>query len=212
MASRIADRDETALVVVYDRYAGAIFGSVVRFLGDREAAAEIVQETFLTLWLRADTFDPAQGTLIGWLLTVSRNKATDRWRAAARRPIVESIAGDGDSSGIDDWDRIAAVAQSIGDQDPVGDPDRAAVRRWARAVVRTALATMSESERTVLELAYDDGLAQSEIAIRLGWPLGTVKSRTRRAMATLRGMLESVPDLHDGATADRNPLGDARRV
>jgi len=212
MASRIANRDEAALGVVYDRYAGALFGSVVRFLGDREAAADVVQETFLTLWLRADTFDPAQGTLIGWLLTVSRNKATDRWRAAARRPIVESIAADGDSAGIDDWDRVATVARSIGDPDPVDDPDRAAALRWARAVVRTALATMSEAERTVLELAYDDGLAQSEIAVRLGWPLGTVKSRTRRAMATLRGMLESVPDLHDGVTAGRSPMGDTRHV
>jgi RNA polymerase sigma-70 factor (ECF subfamily) len=74
-------------------------------------------------------------------------------------------------------------------------PDQVVTLEWTRAVVRTALSAMPEMERRPLELAYDEGLTQTEVAERLGWPLGTVKTRTRRGLAVLRGVLEGVPDL-----------------
>jgi RNA polymerase sigma factor (sigma-70 family) len=78
-------------------------------------------------------------------------------------------------------------------------PDEAAVRGWTRSVVRTALSMLPAAERHALELAYDEGLTQAEIANRTGWPIGTVKTRTRRALANLRMVLESVPDFVDAA-------------
>ena len=196
LVARIGVGDASAMTLAYDRHADIVYGSLVRFLGDREAAEDVVQETFLVLWQRADLFDPRRGSLLGWLLGIARNRAIDRLRAARRRPEVvvswtsHGAGGDRGSRA----DPMAAIAEraggSIGD-----DPESAAARSWTRSVVRAALSAMPEAERQVLRLAYDGGLSQSEIASRLGQPLGTVKTRTRRALAELRAVLESVPDL-----------------
>lgn len=195
LMSRIARRDEAAFAVLYDRHVSTVYGSVVRFLGDPAAAEETVQEAYLALWRRAELYDRRAGSVLGWLLGIARNKAIDRLRAAARRPrlVVDHDARDGDVA--DGVDRALATGGPLGTPDRDVDPAEVAARRWAQAVVRTALTAMSERERRVLELAYDDGLTQGEIADRLGWPLGTVKSRTRRALAALRESLDGVPDL-----------------
>lgn len=210
LMARVAVGDEAALESVYDRHVQTLYGAVVRFLGDRQAAEEIVQDTFVLAWRHAGRFDAAQGSLTGWLLRIARNRAIDRGRAAARRPVLLGL------SGLDD-DGRPPEADSGGGQAglrPLGlaagaaspDPEEHAARAWSRAVVRTALSSMPEAERRALELAYDEELSQSEIADRLGWPLGTVKSRTRRALATLRTALEGVPGI--GAPADEAIPGD----
>jgi RNA polymerase sigma-70 factor (ECF subfamily) len=190
LATRIAAGDEDAFMEAYDRHADAVFGVVTRLLGDREAATEIVQETYETLWRRASLFDPAAGTMRGWLMRIARNRSIDRLRADARRPRTAHVGG------------AATTADDVGPFDvgaepghPVDDPEAAIERRWIRAVVRTALTILPPDERHVLVLAYDEGLSQSEIAARLAIPIGTVKSRTRRAMVRLREMLGGVPEL-----------------
>ena len=199
LVSRINDRDEEALAVAYDRHADAIYGSLVRFLGDRESAEDVVQETYLALWQRAHQFDARAGSLLGWLLGIARHKAIDRFRAASRRPKIVAPWTDRSDSGTRDAPAILAD-QTVGTATADDDPEDAAAREWTRSVVRTALSTMPDLERQVLQLAYDRGLSQSEIAARLGWPLGTVKTRTRRALASMREALDDVPDLRKTAT------------
>jgi RNA polymerase sigma-70 factor (ECF subfamily) len=188
LASRIAAGDEAAFMEAYDRHADALFGVVTRLLGDRDTASEIVQETYLALWQRAALFDPGAGTMRGWLMRIARNRTIDRLRADARRPrLARSIVGVGEES-----ERLERTPTAGG---PADDPEASFEARWTRAVVRTALTIVPPDERQVLVLAYDDGLSQSEIAERLAIPIGTVKSRTRRALARLREMLATVPDL-----------------
>ena len=193
LVERIAAGDEDAFMEAYDLHADTLFGATVRFLGDREAAAEVVQEAYLTLWQRARLFDPAAGSLRGWLLRIARNRAIDRLRADARRPRLIRV-GDRDPgvAGSDAPDRAVTSAGSGSEE---ADPALIHDRDWTRAIVRTVLAGAPTDEQVLLRLAYDDGLSQSEIARTLGLPLGTVKSRTRRAMARLREILGEVPGL-----------------
>lgn len=210
LVQRIAMGDEAAFAAAYDRHSSQLFGSVVRFLGDREAAAEVVQDAFLALWRRAGQFDATAGSLSAWLLGIARNRAIDRFRADARRAASRSIPlsallpderdepsrvgvlPDIPSGGLIDADPIRA---SAGDH----DPQAVAGRRWVQAVIRTMVADLPEAERSVVLLAYASGLSQSEIADHLGAPIGTVKSRTRRAFARLRSGLADIPDILEDA-------------
>lgn len=207
LAAGIAAGDEAPFMVVYDRHADLLFASVVRLLGDRDTAAEIVQESFLALWRRARQYDPRAGSLIGWLLAIARNRAIDHLRAQSRRPALTSISGGpGDSDGpLDAIDTLDLQARRIDGQGAApADPATVADRRWSQSVVRSMISELPEPERQAIVLAYAAGLSQVEIADRLGWPLGTVKSRTRRAMAHLRGRLAEVPDLVEPAVAQRS--------
>jgi RNA polymerase sigma-70 factor (ECF subfamily) len=205
---RVAGGDEAAFMTLYDRHADALFGTTVRFLRDRESAAEVLQDVFMAIWQRADQYDPRFGSAFGWLLGIARNRAIDRLRAEARRPrAVHAWSADPDASdSVDllDW------AGHRRDASVEGDPVVEADRRWTRSLVRTTLAEMPPDERQVVVLAYDHALSQSEIADRLGMPIGTVKSRTRRALARLRARLADVPDLRPGASdagATARPAG-----
>lgn len=193
LMARMVAGDQEAFAAVYDRHVDVVFGSVLRFIGDREAAEEIVQDAYLAAWRRAAQYSPGAGTVLGWLLGIARNRSIDRMRAASRRPRLVGL-GDAHEGAIDDFERAAAAWRAgHGEADP--GPETAAVRAWERAVVRSALASMPSTERRPLELAYDEGLTQAEVAVRLGWPLGTVKTRTRRGLATLRTALQGVPEL-----------------
>lgn len=197
LVGRIAAGDEAAFAEAYDRHADVVYGSVMRLLHDREMAEEVVQDVYLAIWRNAGQFSPTAGSLLGWVLGIARNKAIDRVRAAARRPRLV-VVGDADDDRDTALERAMAMGRpvrSLGEGD-LG-PEEAATRAWARVVVRAALSAMPALERQAIRLAYDDGLTQVEIAARLGWPLGTVKTRTRRALLMLRAALESVPDLDD---------------
>lgn len=192
LVAAVAAGSEEALAELYDRHADAAHAAALRLVGDRQAAEDVVQEAFLTLWNRAERFDPAVGSLAAWLLTIARNRAIDRLRAAGRRPQLVSIqpTGGDDEPDAAALERVAAdrgVFSGVGtaDADPVAALDLAEIRTALRGV----LAGLPEPERTAILLAYRDGLSQSEIATRLGWPLGTVKTRTRRALARLREAL-----------------------
>ena len=194
VVERIAMGDEVAFAAAYDRHAALLFGSVVRFMGDREAAAEVVQDTFVSLWRRAHQFDALSGSLVGWLLGIARNRAIDRFRAESRRATSSTIS-------LADSPDTAELARDLVDLPT--DPTTVAERRWTQSVVRSMVADLPDAERDVLLLAYARGLSQSEIAQRTGLPLGTVKSRTRRALAHLRGRLAAVPGLLDGIAGGR---------
>lgn len=190
LAARVATGDEAAFGAVYERYADIVYGATVRFLRDHHLAEEVVQDAYVTLWRLAHRYDPEAGSLLGWLLHIARNKAIDRLRSAARRPRAATAP---DGADQDSFALELALEAAGSESRSVEAPEEAAVRAWTRAVVRTALSVMPESERLPLELAYDEGLTQLEIAERTGWPLGTVKTRTRRALANLRTALEEVP-------------------
>ena len=206
LAARIASGDEAAFVIAYDRHASYLFGSVVRFLGDREVAAEVVQDAYVTLWRRAGQFDRAAGSLLTWLLAIARHRAIDRLRAEGRRPLrdaasLDALAPNGTSSGAGSRPDMPPelVASAATDAGTVAE------RRWTQAVVRAGIADLPEHEREVIVLGYSLDLSQTQIAERLEWPLGTVKSRTRRALAQLRMHLAGVADLGDlSAISDRS--------
>jgi RNA polymerase sigma-70 factor (ECF subfamily) len=188
----LAAGSEDALAALYDRHVDGIHAVALRLTNDRQLAEEVVQETFLALWNRAELYDPAVASLATWLRTIARNRTVDRLRAAGRRPPLVPLPALGDEGESDaGFERLKPDAVVLGGAVPDAGPEAAAEAAEVRASVAAALGTMPEVERTVIILAYREGLTQSEIAERLDWPLGTVKTRTRRALAHLRAALEA---------------------
>ncbi|MFN8518181.1 MAG: sigma-70 family RNA polymerase sigma factor [Chloroflexota bacterium] len=191
--------DAAALSVLYDRHAAVVYRTAFRRLGDRQTAEEVVQDVWLTLWERAGMFDPRQGSLAGWLMTIARNRATDRMRSLGRRPgalpLSAVLASDGDP------DRVVTDRSVLAAGRVAGDPALMVDELALRETMTAALAALPADERTVLELGYYGELSQSEIAERLGIPLGTVKTRTRRALLRLRGAV--APSDDQPATSDQ---------
>jgi RNA polymerase sigma-70 factor (ECF subfamily) len=166
----IAKSDEEALAQLYDRYRIILFGLLVRILISREEAEDVLQEVFLQVWKRAGDFDEHRGRPFTWLVTLARSRAIDRLRSLASRARV-AIAGARDESEL------------------ISDAATDAFRSEQRGLVTDALAQLPEEQKRTLILAYFDGLTQSEIAARLGAPLGTVKTRMRAGITKLRELL-----------------------
>jgi RNA polymerase sigma-70 factor (ECF subfamily) len=187
----VASGSEDALVQLYDRYAGAVYATARRLTTDRGLAEDVVQETFLALWNRAEQYDPAIGSLPAWLLTIARNRTIDRLRAIGRRPPTVPVSDvalpdEGDTAALE---RLIAGGEVVGGGQPVMGPAALLAETELRTSLAEALAELPDVERAVLVLAYRDELSQSEIAERLGWPIGTVKTRTRRALLRMRNAL-----------------------
>jgi RNA polymerase sigma-70 factor (ECF subfamily) len=166
----IAGKDEKAVSQLYDRYRVVLFGLLVRILNNREEAEDVLQELFLQVWHRAGDYDPNRGRPFTWLVTLARSRAIDRLRSVASRERVAS-------------ESAREVTEEV--SDAVAD----AVRSEQRGIVTSALSQLPEEQQKALVLAYFDGLTQSEIADRLGAPLGTVKTRMRAGMMKLREVL-----------------------
>lgn len=164
---RIARGDRSAFEELHARYRRAVLGLALRRIGDRGRAEDATQDAFVALWRSARTYDPARGNGTAWLYAVARNAITDRLRRTPE-PAAELAEG---ASG-----------------EP-GPPDEAEAS-WTAWRVHRALEVLPEHERPVIELAYWGGLSQSEIADKLQIPLGTVKTRTRSALARLADVLE----------------------
>jgi RNA polymerase sigma-70 factor, ECF subfamily len=172
LIERMRTGDEAALSTLYDRYAAMLFGMMMRILNDRGAAEEVLQDLFLQLWRNAGQFDASRGSLPAWLMVIGRNRAISRLRGRRDREVLEEEEGD-----------FAGTFAS-----PQNIEDEAARAQMARTV-SAALAKLPAEQRQAVELAYFEGMSQSEIASKTGAPLGTVKTRVRTAMQTLRQML-----------------------
>lgn len=194
-----------ALASLYDRHAAAIFAVASRLTRDRGVAEEVVQDTFLALWDRAESFDPATATLATWLHAIARNRTIDRLRAAGRRPHLVDLSEGGGSalSETEALDRAAGNGRILAGAVAPDAPDAAFLAKETRATIEVAIGALEADERTVIVLAYRDELSQAEIAERLGWPLGTVKTRTRRALRRLRAALEASTSVTVPASEDR---------
>jgi RNA polymerase sigma-70 factor (ECF subfamily) len=189
---RMIDGSEDAVAALYDRHSQAVFAAAIRASSDRGMAADVVQETFLVLWNQAERFDPSRGALASWLVTIARNRAIDHLRAAGRhdRAVSFSSFGRDGAEERDVVERLAATGELVAAAAPELDPELAVADLETSASIRDAIASLSPIERRVILLAYQAGLSQSEIAVRLSWPIGTVKTRTRRALRHLRDRLE----------------------
>jgi RNA polymerase sigma-70 factor (ECF subfamily) len=172
----LARGDEAALAAIYDRYRLILFGLIMRILHDRTDAEDVLQEVFLQVWRRAGDFDEARGRAFTWLVTIARSRALDRLRSAGSRA------------------RLAEGAAQAPSED-IGDAALDAVKSEQVAIVRQALAGLPDEQRKPLFLAYFEGLTQTEIAARLGDPLGTVKTRMRSGLIKLRESLGQARDL-----------------
>jgi RNA polymerase sigma-70 factor (ECF subfamily) len=164
---RIAAGDRAAFEALYRRYVRPVFGLALRRLGDRGRAEDATQETFTAVWRAAGSYRPDRGPAAPWLYAVARNAIIDRSR----------VRGEPSAEPPDE----AA--------DEPGPPERAEAE-WVAWWVHSALEKLPEQERSLIELAYWGGLSQSEIAEFVGIPLGTVKTRTRSALARLADVLD----------------------
>ena len=192
MLRQLIEGSHDALAGLYDRHATAVFATALRVSRDRGIAAEVVQETFLALWNRAELFDQTRGSLPVWLQAIARHRAIDRLRSAGRHERAATFSsfgrGEPDDQSTVEW--LTSSGELIGAARPEPGPEIALSDKETRESIRDALASLAPLERRVIELAYDAGLSQSEIAAQLGWPMGTVKTRTRRALRHLRERLD----------------------
>jgi RNA polymerase sigma-70 factor (ECF subfamily) len=166
LIQRAAGGDRSAFEQLYQRYARPVFGLALRRLGDRGRAEDAVQETFASIWRSAASYRPDRGPGAPWLYAVARNAIVDRARMRGDLPSEIPDEADGEA----------------------GPADRAE-QSWVSWRVHRALEELPEREREVVALAYWSGLSQSEVAEFLGIPLGTVKTRTRAALAHLADIL-----------------------
>lgn len=168
----VARGDEEALAQLYDQYRVILFGLLMRILNDREEAEDVLQEVFMQVWRRARDFDENRGKPFTWLVTLARSRGIDRLRSLGAR------------------ERVAVAATREGSEES-SDAASDAFRSEQQQLVRSALAQLPEEQKRPLVLAYFDGLTQTEIAEKLGAPLGTVKTRMRTGMGKLREILRS---------------------
>jgi RNA polymerase sigma-70 factor (ECF subfamily) len=167
LLERVGRRDHDAFEALYKRYSRSVLGLALRRLGDRGRAEDALQETFTAIWRAAKTYKPERGKAAPWLFAVARNSISDRGRARREPP-----------------------AEAPDEPTMEAGPDERAEQSWLSWRVHGALESLPDHERELIELAYWSGLSQSEIATLVGIPLGTVKTRTRSALARLADELE----------------------
>jgi RNA polymerase sigma-70 factor (ECF subfamily) len=172
LIGRVRQKDEEALAALYDRHAGMMYGMLLRILKDSGAAEEAIQDLFWEVWRRAEQFDERRGTPLAWLLVMGRSRALSRLRATRRRRDVEVV---------DEFRPETLSSPS--------DPESEIARLRLTERLGAALRSLPSKQKQALELAYFEGMTQKEIAARTGSPLGTVKSRIRTALQTLRALV-----------------------
>jgi RNA polymerase sigma-70 factor (ECF subfamily) len=169
---QIVQRDQAALSQLYDRYARVIYSLAFKMLGSAEEAEEVVLDTFAQVWREAHRYEASRGRVDGWLFLITRSRALDRLRKRQRQAKVMAAA--------------AAQISTVQGM-PLPAEDLLVVERCEQ--VAQAMAQLPPEQRQVLELAYFQGLSQSEIAQQTGLKLGTIKTRIRLGLTKLRGIL-----------------------
>jgi RNA polymerase sigma-70 factor (ECF subfamily) len=169
LVDRIAARDASAVGELYDRHSRLLYGLILRILRDRSEAEEVLQEVFVLVWNRAATYNAGLGSPAGWLTCIARNRAIDRLRANAAR--------------------LRAVASAPLELQASDDPEASASLSEQQRAVMRALDAIPGEQRRLIEEAYYLGFTHSELAARHQLPLGTVKTRIRSGLLTLREQL-----------------------
>jgi RNA polymerase sigma-70 factor, ECF subfamily len=169
LLGRVARGDLEAFAAFYDATSRRVFGLARRILVDPEDAEEAALECYLHVWRHADRYDRSRGGPLQWVLVVTRSRAIDRLRARVQRSTRERY-----------WNGLAAL------EDPGPGPEQACSVTEERLQVREALSLLPPEQREAIEVTYLEGLSHSEAAMVLGQPLGTVKSRIRAGLSSLR--------------------------
>jgi len=186
LARRLQRREPRAMADLYDRFGRLAYSLIFSVVKDAGVAEDLVQETFLRVWNRASGFDPDRGALGPWLLAVARNRAIDHVRSARARM-------DRNAFELDIFERA-----EHGKASSFVDMERDVLNADSARRVKAALASLNQNQRKVIELAYYEGLSQTEMAERLGQPLGTVKTWVRTALKHLKDEL--------GGTLGKTPV------
>jgi RNA polymerase sigma-70 factor, ECF subfamily len=173
LVEQMTTGDEAALAALYDRYAGMLFSMLMRILRDHQAAEEVLQDSFMQLWRGAARFDAARGSLPAWLMVIARNRAISRLRRRGHQETPEDVEAF----------PMNAVPSPV-------DLEDEAERALLVEKLKRAMAALSPEQREAVELAYFEGMTQTEIAARTRSPLGTVKSRVRAAMQSLKELFD----------------------
>jgi RNA polymerase sigma-70 factor (ECF subfamily) len=174
LVARMQRRDPQALGELYDRYGRVAYALILRVVRDTGIAEDLVQETFLRVWNRVHGFDAQKGSIGPWLLAVARNRAIDYLRSAGGR------------------ERNAVEYEEIEHPSLFCDMEKDIISSDKARIVKSAIEKLSPNHRQVIELAYFEGLSQTEMAERMGQPLGTVKTWVRTALKNLRDELGAV--------------------
>ncbi len=167
LVTRIVHRDEGAFGAIYDRYSRLIYSVALRVVRDAGIAEDILHDIFLNLWRSPQQFDGARGKLAPWLAVIARNRAIDWIRRQHPQEDLSEVQLVADECLADEFERKAAIAR-----------------------VRAALNALPEKQRVALELAFFQGLTHAAIAAQAGEPLGTIKTRIRSALISVRRVLE----------------------
>ncbi len=174
LLQRVAQGDRRAFEELYDRFSGVLFSTAYRVLNNQEAAEDVLQDVFIQIWEKAPLYDPTRGKPMTWAVTLTRNKAIDRLRSTQRRNRLQ-----------DDVQRESETFEQFDDRSSF---DAVASGETSK-LVREAIQKLSKDQREAIELAFFSSLTQTEIAERLGEPLGTIKARIRRGMMKLKDVI-----------------------
>src|ERR1035438_9078826 len=166
LVTAIRSGDQGAMAALYDRFSSIVYSVALRVLQDTAAAEDVLQDIFMQLWRNPGTFDASRGNMAAWLAVIARHRAIDALRRRRPENDIENI--------------VVSV-----EPDLASDADRSR----AMSKVRAALGTMAAPQRAALEMAYFEGLTHAEIADKTGEPLGTIKTRIRTGLLSLRKVL-----------------------
>ena len=180
LLERIARRDATAVAELYDRHCRVLYGIALRILRSASDAEDVLQDVFVRVWTRADSYDERLGAPGAWLTRIARNRAIDKLRSRVTR---------GDAHQPTEDQVTAAERTAVSDQP---SPEAVTEQSRTRDDVRGALAGLPDEQRRLIEAAFFEGYTHSELAERFGLPLGTVKTRIRSGMLAMRQRLEHV--------------------
>jgi RNA polymerase sigma-70 factor (ECF subfamily) len=175
LLARVARGDRGAFGQLYEQSSALLFSLALRMLGDRDAAADLLQDIYLEVWRKGVRYDADRGSPMAWLVTMTRSRAIDRLRSRAAK-------GHGVTDPLDH-----SPAPQLADGNP--SPLEASAGNETRSLVAHALAELPDAQRHAIELAFYQGLSHSEIAARLNEPLGTIKTRIKLGMDKLRIVL-----------------------
>ena len=178
LLARVAKRERAAFEQLYARYSNILYATAMKFLKQDADAQDVVQDVFIQIWDKAKLYDPTKGKPLTWALTMTRNRSIDRIRAIQRRTRLR-----------DDFESETVADESAGVREALFEVDASEKSQ----ILRDAVGRLAPEQRKVIELAFFGGLTQSEVADRLGEPLGTVKARARRGLMKLKEILGPHP-------------------